>query len=177
MHLDLVEYAGKYVYVMAGSDMGYLLVYDEKMNPICIAEDAEHMGIDRYAVKSAKKKSLAWLRQIDKIVKDAKAVNDVTILNRIEDANDVIESKSIAVTKHTETVDRLLRDSVFFEEKDKKELETSNRYDFKQKDEEGKPTKILPSGRPVFESYFDRFVWDLKNNMVDNTTKKQAEIS
>ncbi len=175
MHLDLVEYAGKYVYVMAGSDMGYLLVYDEKMNPICIAEDAEHMGIDRYAVKSAKKKSLAWLRQMDKIVKEAMATKDITIMDRIEAVKDVIESKSIAVTKHTETVDRLLRDSVFFEEKDKKELETSNRYDFKQKDEEGLPLKVLPSGRPVFKELYDRFFWDLKNDMVDETTNKLAQ--
>ena len=174
VHLDLVEYTGKYVYVMAGSDMGYLLVYDEKMNPICIAQDVEHMGKDRYAVRGAKKKSQQIMRQLDKIVKEAMAIKDITIMDRIESVKDVVESKSIAVTKHTETVDRLLRDSVFFEEKDKKELETSNRYDFKQKDEEGLPQKILPSGRPPFNTYFDRFLWDLKNNMVDDTTKKLA---
>lgn len=174
VHLDLVEYTGKYVYVMAGSDMGYLLVYDEKMNPICIAQDVEHMGKDRYAVRGAKKKSQQIMRQMDKIVKEAMAIKDVTIMDRIDAVMDIVESKSIAVTKHTETVDRLLRDSVFFEEKDKNELETSNRYDFKQKDEEGKPTKILPSGRPIFESYFERFLWDIKNNMVDDTTKKLA---
>ena len=94
---------------------------------------------------------------------------------QLKAVKDVIESKSIAVTKHTETVDRLLRDSVFFEEKDKKELETSNRYDFKQKDEEGLPLKVLPSGRPAFKELYDRFFWDLKNDMVDETTNKLAQ--
>jgi hypothetical protein len=111
---------------------------------------------------------------MDKIIKEAQAIKDATIMDRIDAVRDIVETKTVAVTKHTETVDRLLKDSVMFEQKDKKELETSNRYDFKQKDEEGKPTKILPSGRPIFESYFDRFLWDLKNNMVDETTKKLA---
>lgn len=175
VHLNLVEFTGHQVYIMSGHDMGYILVYDENMNFICIAEDVEHMGKDRYEVRGAKKKSKQLLRQMDKIIKEAQAIKDITILDRIEAVGQVIDTNTITVTKHTETIDRLLKDSVKIEKIDKQELEKSNRYDFKNKDEEGKPTKILPSGRPVFESYFDRFVWDLKNNMVDNTTKKLAE--
>jgi hypothetical protein len=173
-HINLVEFTGHHVYIMAGQDMGYVLVYDENMNPICIAEDLEHMGKDRYAIRGAKKRSQQLMRQMDKIIKEAQAIKDVTIMDRIDAVRDVVETKTIAITKHTETVDRLLKDSIMFEEKDKKELETSNRYDFKQKDEEGLPQKILPSGRPAFNTYFDRFLWDLKNNMVDDTTKKLA---
>lgn len=174
-HINLVEFTGHQVYIMAGYDMGYILVYDENMNFICIAEDLENMGKDRYQVRGAKKKSQQLLRQIDKIIKEAQKIKDTTILDRIEAVEQVIDTNTIVVAKHTETIDRLLKDSIQIEQIDKKELEKSNRYDFKNKDEDGKATKILPSGRPVFESYFDRFVWDLKNNRVDHTTKKLAE--
>jgi len=174
-HVDLVEYTGLYVYVMAPADMGYVLVYDENMNYICVAEDLEHMGKDRYKVRGAKKKSLALMRQLDKIVKEAQAAKDTTIMDRIEAVKDEIETPTIAVTKHTEAVDRVLRDSKIIEDEDKKALEKSNKYDFKNKDEEGIPQKILPSGRPSFTAYFDRFLWDLTHNMVDETTKKLAK--
>jgi len=174
VHIDLVEHTGKHVYVMAPQDMGYVLVYDEGMNFICIAEDVEHMGKDRYQVRGAKKKSLQLMRQLDKIVKAATESKDITIMDRIDAVRDIVEEPTYAVTKHTQAVDNLLRDSKVIKEKDKEALEKSNRYDFKQKDEEGKPQKILPSGRPEFNSYFDRFLWDITHNMVDDITNKLA---
>ena len=48
--------------------------------------------------------------------------------------------------------------------KDKKDLEQSKKYDFKNKDENNQPTKVLASGRPIFNSMYDRFIWVLQNN-------------
>lgn len=173
-HVKLVEYVGHWIYVMAGSDLGYVLVYSENMQFICIAEDVSVMGLDRYQVRGAKKRSQQLMRKMDRIIKEAKAIKDVTILDRISDVESVIETNSEVVAKHTPAIEMLLRDSKKIEEIDRQELEKSNRYDFKLKDEEGKATKVLPSGRPVFNSFFDRFVWDIRNDMVDENTKELA---
>ena len=163
-HLDLIEYTGQSVFVMTPADMGYILVYDENMKFICIAEDLEHMGQDRYKVRQGRKKSQALMQRLNKIVQEATATEDTTIKHRIESVQDVLENPTIAVTKHTKMVDALLESSPVIEAKEKQALEESKTYDFKKKDEEGKPTKVLPSGRPTFDSMYDRFMWALKNN-------------
>lgn len=163
-HLELIEYTGQHVHIMAPEDMGFVLVYNSKMEFICIAEDLEHMGESRYQVRKARKKSLTLMRKLDAIVKEAESVDDITIRDRIEDISDVVESKTPTVVKHTEAVDRLIRDSKTIEAKDHVALEDSNRYDFSQKDEEDMPIKLLPSGRPPFKSFYERFLWALEND-------------
>lgn len=163
-HINLIEHIGKSVFVMTPSDLGYILVYDENMRFVCLAEDIEHMGQDRYKVKAARKKSAALMRQFDKIVKEAQKIQDVTILDRIEAIDGEIKANTTAVMKRTATIDRLLQDSNIIASFDAKELEDSNRYDFKDKDENGLPKKLLPSGRPAFSGFFERFLWALENN-------------
>jgi len=51
---------------------------------------------------------------------------------------------------------------------DAKALESSNIMNM-----EGE--KLLPSGRPAFKSRVDRFMWDLENDRVDESTNKLAE--
>lgn len=172
--VDLVEYTGHYVYIMASQDLGVIYVFDESMRFICIAEDRSVLGQDRYAVRKAKKKSQALMKMMDRIIKEAQAIEDATILDRIEAVSDDIKGQTTAVTKRTTTVDALLRESPKIEAKDKEALEKSNKYDFKNKDEEGKPQKVLPSGRPAFTSFVERFIWDLENNMVDESTNNLA---
>jgi len=163
-HIDLVELTGEYVYVMAPEDLGYILVYDKNMRFVCIAEDLEHMGENRWQVRKAKKKSLQLMRQLNKIVKEAEAINDVSILDRIEDVEGVIPAQTTAVMKHTDAVNMLLNASKEIEEADAKALVESNHYDFTQKDEDGMPTKVLASGRPAFKSFYERFLWALEHD-------------
>ncbi len=171
-HLDLIELTGQHVLVMAPADMGYILVYDENMQFVCIAEDLEHMGVDRHVVRAGRKKSLALMRNLDKIVKSAQEIGDVTIMDRIKDISGEVEANTISVMKHTEAVDRLIKSNDKIVAKDKEQLEQSNRYDFKQKDEDGKPTKVLASGRPAFESLYERFIWVLENDKWNEKDEK-----
>lgn len=175
MHVELVEFIGHYVYVMASADLGYVYVFTEEMKFICIAEDEEHMGQDRAKIKAARKKSKALMRQMDKIVREAESIKDITILDRIEDVKGEIEPRGTVVSKRTEKIDAILSEQKKIETKDKEALEESKRYDFKQKDEEGKPKKVLESGRPAFSSFIERFVWDIKHEKVDASTKKLAD--
>ena len=174
-HLDLVELTGQYVFVMAPEDLGYILVYDSSMKFVCIAEDLEHMGKNRWQVRKAKKKSQQLMKQLNKIVKEAAAIQDVSILDRIEDVADAIPGQTTAVMKHTDAVNMLMNSSKEIEAADKKALDESNHYDFTQKDEEGLPTKILPSGRPVFKGFYERFLWALENDDWNEQDEKLKE--
>lgn len=171
-HMDLVEHTGKSVFVMAPSDLGYILVYDENMKFICTAEDLEFMGQDRQKVKGARQKSLALMRKLDKIVKEAESIKDTSIMDRIEEMSQDNQIPTIAVTKHTQMVDALLSSSAEIAAKDKEALEKSNKYDFKNKDENNQPKKVLTSGRPAFESLYDRFVWALENKKWNEKDEK-----
>ena len=167
-HIELVELTGKSVFVMAPDDMGYILVYDENMKFVCLAEDLEHTGKSRYVAKRAKARHLAMTRQLDKIVKEAQSFNDASIMERLEAVSDVVESQTVAVTKHTQMVDALLESSREIETRDAKALEESNHYDFTQRDEQGLPPKVLANGRPAFKSYQERFMWVLENPQQKN---------
>ena len=174
-HLDLVELTGQYVFVMAPEDLGYILVYDSSMKFVCIAEDLEHMGKNRWQVRKAKKKSQQLMRQLNKIVEEAAAIQDVSILDRVEDVADAIPGQTTAVMKHTDAVNMLMNSSKEIEAADKKALDESNHYDFTQKDEEGLPTKILPSGRPAFKGFYERFLWALENDDWNDQDEKLKE--
>ncbi len=175
IHDDLVDYIGHSVHIMTPDDLGYILVYNSDFRPICIAQDVEHMGESRYMAKKAKKRSQAMMRQMDRIVKEALAIKDTTILERIEAVKSTVETSTTAVAKHTQAVDMLLHKSEVLVQHDKEALEKSKRYDFKNKDEEGLPKKVLPSGRPIFDTPFERFVWVLENNCWNEKDEKLKE--
>lgn len=174
-HINLVEQIGQYVYCLVPSDWGQLLVYSENMKFLCIAEDPSKLGCNRYNARAAKKKSVSLSKQFDKVLKEIEEHNDTSILTRIDDSISIEEIKTVAVTKRTETIDMLINDSKEIALQDEEALEKSNKYDFKNKTDEGKPQKILPSGRPLFQSFIKRFVWDLEHDMVDETTKSLAK--
>ncbi len=176
-HLDLVELTGQHVFVMAPEDLGHILVYDSNMKFVCIAEDLEHMGKNRWQVRKAKKKSKQLMRQLNKIVQEAEAINDITILDRIEEAGDVIPGQTTAVMKHTDAVNMLMNSSKEIEAADQKALDASNHYDFTNKDEAGLPAKILPSGRPAFKSFYERFLWALENDKWNEKDEKLKEAN
>jgi putative transposase len=175
-HIDLIEYAGQRVFVMLSEDLGYIYVFDSSFKFICIAEDTEYLGVNRAAAKAAKKRYRSIMKQMDQLMREAEAIEDVTILNRVDDAPEVqTTTPTIAVTKHTPTIDVVFENAPKIAAKDREQLESSNKYDFKNKDEEGKPKKLTPSGRPAFTSFYDRALWDLRNNMVDESTNKLAK--
>ncbi|WP_206512822.1 hypothetical protein, partial [Tenacibaculum discolor] len=75
----------------------------------------------------------------------------------------------------TKAIDMLIETSPIIAAKDKVALEQSSKYDFKNKDENGKPIKVLPSGRPQFETVYDRFVWVLEHKDWNEKDEKLKE--
>ncbi len=173
-HDDLIEHLGKTVFLQVPDDMGYIFVHDEDMHFICIAEDPTVNGKSRAMAKSAQNKWNALTRHLDKMLKEAKNIANVTIETRIEKAKELVHSQTIATTKKTDVIEATIKNIPIIEQKDQEALDKSNRYDFKQKDKEGKPTKVLESGRPAFfANRVERFVWVIEN---DAWTDKDFEL-
>jgi len=180
-HDELIPYIGKKVKIMTTDDMGEVIVYDaETMQLICKAVDFEQIGNSREAAYIARKKQDQSKRMMRRAVRLAEEADDPTMMDALENLDDGEKAETIAVTKHTAVTDMLLEQSSTLVEQDQEELEESNQYDFKNKDKDGKPQKVLKGGRPTFKTLTDRFVWVLEhddwNNKDERLKEKNPEI-
>lgn len=173
IHEELVEYIGSIVKVMAPDDMGKILVYSVEMKLICLALDAEHSGESRQIAKKSRKRSQTWLRTLNKIIKEAESVADVTILDRINDARDIVESKTTVTVRRTDSINMLVEGSKTLEAQDTKELKNSIHRDFSKKGKDGLPPRVLANGRPRFKGFKERFVWVLEHPEEETAKDRQ----
>ena len=162
-HDDLIDHMGENAFILVPDDMGYIFVHKTDMTFIAIAEDPAHTGQSRALAKKAAKRWTALTKHLDVMLHEAKKIADITIVDRIEAVKDRVETHTVAVTKRSEVIDAVIKNAPVIELSDLKTLEKSNKYDFKSKDEEGKPEKILPSGRPTFKGKVERFIWILEH--------------
>lgn len=174
-HDNLIDHMGESAYVLAPDDKGYIWVHDMDMKVICIADDPSFMGQSRAMAKRAAKKWNALTKHLDKMLHEAKELADVTIEDRIHEVKHTVNTHTIATVKRTKVIDALIEAAPIVEAQDLKDLEKSNKYDFKKKDEEGKPKKVLPSGRPSFNSKVERFIWVIENNAWNDKDKVLKE--
>jgi len=172
LHVKLAEYVGEHVRLMCPDDRGLVFVYTMNYEPICISEDPELLGKSREEYAGGKKLSRRIAREINKMLQEWEAYSndhDPSIKERIEDAARIIgitpQEPIVAVTKPTETIQAVIAASKIFEEQDNSTLEASNIINM-----EGE--KLTPSGRPAFKQLKDRFIWDLVNDRVDESTEK-----
>lgn len=172
-HDNLIDHMGQNVFILVPDDMGYIFVHQADMQFICIAEDPAYTGQSRAMAKRAAKKWNALTKHLDKMLYEAKNLADITIVDRIEAVKDRVETHTIAVTKRSEVIDAVIKNAPVIEAEDLKALEKSNRYDFKNKDKEGKPQKVLESGRPKFNGKVERFIWVLENPEQMNEKDKE----
>ena len=143
------------------------------MTFIAIAEDPAHTGQSRAMAKRAAKKWTALTKHLDKMLHEAKNIADITIMDRIEAVKDRVETHTIAVVKRSEVIDAVIKNAPVIELADLKALKESHRHDFKNKDEDGKPAKVLPSGRPAFKGKVERFIWVLEHSELMNEKDKE----
>ena len=172
-HDDLIDHMGENAFVLVPDDMGYIFVHKTDMTFIAIAEDPAHTGQSRAMAKRAAKKWTALTKHLDKMLYEAKNIADITIMDRIEAVKDRVKTHTIAVVKRSEVIDAVIKNAPIIELADLKALKESNKYDFKAKDEEGKPAKVLPSGRPAFKGKIERFIWVLEHPELMNEKDKE----
>lgn len=172
-HDDLIDHMGENAFILVPDDMGYIFVHKTDMTFIAIAEDPAHTGQSRAMAKRAAQRWTALTKHLDKMLHEAKSIADITIMDRIEDVKDRVETHTIAVTKRSEVIDAVIKNAPIIELADLKAMEKSNKYDFKNKDEEGVPIKVLPSGRPAFKGKIERFIWVLEHPEAINEKDKE----
>ncbi len=174
LHVELANYIGDQVRLMCPDNRGYVHVYTMGFEPICIAEDPEYLGESRAKYAEGKKISKRIMRQINALLQEWEAFsaeNDPGIRDRIEavaeEVGGTVAPAKSAVTPATETIRNVLEASKTFAEQDRAAVDASNVVNM-----EGE--KLLPSGRPAFASFFDRMLWDINNDRVDEGTMKIA---
>lgn len=172
-HDDLIDHMGENAFILVPDDMGYIFVHKTDMTFIAIAEDPAHTGQSRAMAKRAAQRWTALTKHLDKMLHEAKSIADITIMDRIEDVKDRVETHTIAVTKRSEVIDAVIKNAPIIELADLKAMKKSNKYDFKNKDEEGVPIKVLPSGRPAFKGKIERFIWVLEHPAAINEKDKE----
>ncbi len=172
-HDDLIDHMGENAFILVPDDMGYIFVHKTDMTFIAIAEDPAHTGQSRAMAKRAAKRWTALTKHLDKMLYEAKSIADISIMDRIEAVKDRVETHTIAVTKRSEVIDAVIKNAPIIELADLKAMEKSKKYDFKNKDEEGVPIKVLPSGRPAFKGKIERFIWVLEHPEAINEKDKE----
>ena len=173
-HDDLIDHMGENAFILVPDDMGYIFVHKTDMTFIAIAEDPAHTGQSRAMAKRAAQRWTALTKHLDKMLHEAKNIADITIIDRMEAVKDRVETHTIAVTKRSEVIDAVIKNAPIIEIADLKAMKKSNKYDFKNKDEEGLPVKVLPSGRPAFKGKIERFIWVLEHPEMKN--EKDEEL-
>jgi transposase InsO family protein len=172
-HDELLNWEGQRVKLMLQDDMGRVLVYDmNTMNIICEALDLEYLGDSREVATNAQRLQKLAKRKMNEAVRLAEQAKLPTMKTALEKMDIEETAQTRATTKQTPVTNMLLKQSHIIEEHEKKELEESKQFDFKNKDEDGRPTKTLKGGRPKFETFTDRMLWCLENNDWNDKDKK-----
>ncbi len=174
-NVKLAYHIGDHVRIMTDDDMGHVYVYKMNYEPICIAEDYEWTGKSRAELAEGKRISHRISREMAKLLEEweeASRKMDPTIKDRIEAAAvenaKALPTSTSAVAKETAVIRGVMEASQTFAEHDEAAAACSNVMNM-----EGE--KLLPSGRPAFKSYYDRMLWDLNHDMVDESTNALAD--
>jgi len=176
-HNLLLKFMGRKLKVMTNDNLGEVVVYEpQTMQLICKAIDLKHYGVSREETIKARKQQSKIVQQFNKAIKMAQNSDDTTLIDVMKAKEKYEISSTIASTKRTAVISMLLDESYKLQELDILELENSKTYDFKNKDENGIPKKILQGGRPQFVTYEDRFIWCLEKNEWNDKDLKLKEI-
>jgi len=160
---ELWEFIGEWVIVLMDDELGKIYVYDANYNYITTATSSEYMGKSRAEYIKATKRFDRKVRQLTALLKEIRAEQNTLMQQHIEIELSKIQDNKEGIgyeykTDITKSVIEALEDN---QEEVHQEL----------KDDSIVPTEDT---KPVFNSPYDRFVYELKHNCVSEKTKKLA---
>ncbi|MDD5359857.1 MAG: DDE-type integrase/transposase/recombinase [Sulfurovaceae bacterium] len=152
------DMVGMQVWILSDDDMSRIYLYDLDMNYLFEAYNPQFNNISRSSYLAATKKYDKKLAKIVKGLEELRQEAPERMLEKIQDDLTTIgvvveETPTVKIKEFDDAV------GVSIELSNKKEIEAD----------------VMINGRPAFSKKFDRFLWDLQHDMVDESTKKLAE--
>lgn len=148
------DMVGQRVWVLSDDDMEVVYIYDLEMNYLFTAENPEYRDISRSSYLEANKKWNKKLQKTIKALEELRAEAPERMKEKIR--SEVSETSSVPLKEKTVE----LADEIAVKTETVKETAEAD---------------VRINGRPTFTKKFDRFVWDLEHDMVDDTTRKLAK--
>ncbi len=163
---ELWEFVGEKVYVLMDDDLGKVYVYDTSYNYITTATEPEFSGKSRAEFIKATKKFDKKVRKVVKMLEELRAEPNEYMKQHIDLALEQIEPNQTKEQIGYEFKTDLTKSVI-------EALEDNNQ----EVHEELKDDSIVPTvdTKPVFNSPYDRFIYELKNNCVSEKTMKLAK--
>ncbi len=150
MFADMV---GQKVWVLSDDDLSIIYIYDLQMNYLFDAYNPEYHNISRASFLSANKK---WNAKLSRVIRELE------------------ELRSEAPQRMKEHIAAELNEEIK-EEPIVKDIEIAQTEAIKQSDRVEVEADVMIQGRPTFTKRYDRFLWDMEHDMVDETTEALAE--
>ncbi len=152
-HEEMADKVGSEVWLLSDDDMGKVYVYDIEMNYLFTALNPEYHNVSRSHILNSTKK---WTKLLSKTIKGLDELR-AEAPDRMKSLLEIEDSKPKNNTQVVEILEQI---------REKTEQEETK---------ESVEAKVTLNGRPIFKKFYDRFLWDLENNMVDIGTNNLAE--
>lgn len=162
---ELWEFVGESVLVLTDDELGKVYVYDQNYNYITTATSDEHIGKSRAEYVKATKAFDKKIRKLTSILEELRAEDTNLMQEHIDKQLNKIQNKPQEEIGY-EYKNDLTKGVIEALEDNKEEVH-----------EELKDDSIVPTvdAKPVFNSPYDRFIYELKNNCVSEKTLKLAK--
>ncbi len=151
------DMVGQKVWVLSDDDLSSIYIYDLEMNYLFTAYSPEHVNMSRSSYLAATKK---YTKRVRKIIKALEILESEAPERMMERINSEIGLDTQDGIKQSEPLPS---------------LETVQERVAAAADANVVEADVRINGRPTFTKFYDRFLWDIEHDMVDEKTKQLAE--
>ncbi len=166
------EYVGQSVIVLSDDDLSQVYVYDSSYAYLFTARNEEYEGMSRAEFLKAGRKFDAKLRKTVKLIEELRREEPALMQSHIvQQLNDKAQLERAAIDTTSEEVGYETKNTVT------RAIVEAIEDNGEAVHPEIVDESVVPviNGRPVFDSPFDRFVYEIKHQCVSDKTKKLAE--
>jgi len=158
-HERMADYVGERVWLLSDDDMEVVYIYDQNLNYLFTAKNPEFHNISRSEYLAATKRFNRRMQKVIRGLEEIRAEAPSRMMDRISEHIEAVEEAARADIAKYRTPNKPFHDSII-------QVEATG--------EEKEEADIRLNGRPIFHSAYDRFLWDLEHDTVDDSTRKLA---
>lgn len=150
------DMVGQKVWILSDDDMASVYIYDLDMNYLFTAHNPEYHNVSRSSFLAANKKWTAKLHKTIRAIEELRNEAPDRMKERIEQQT----SDEVPIIKNEQSLE-VISGAIDVIEDAKEKISAD--------------ADVRINGRPAFSKKFDRFLWDIENDAVDETTKTLAK--